>query len=231
MGEFIIVKSPDLVQSSDEELLLRISEIIYPGFVVRERGENGLFLKEEGDYKDRSMLGVMNDRFQMLLGVLRAFLPAAGERKDELNFGFGQFYSKDEAGNQLGAINGVIEHYYDESLFQSYVSSARFCIKNSPMVANSFWLNGRRGRNAADYYMIFEYAKKRFNKQEKKMAEGLGVKREDLELLRKSANNLCPKLGGRHTEMKINAEWSLDEQSRFISVLLKQWCLFEVSES
>ena len=61
--------------------------IIFPGFVERNTGANGLRLKLEGDYKDDSLLKTAADQFQTLIGALRAWRPLAGQRVDEVRPG------------------------------------------------------------------------------------------------------------------------------------------------
>lgn len=92
----------------------------------------------------------------------------------------------------------------------------------SANLANAFWLNGRTSRNSADFYMIHEYAEREFG--------GVQGIRTELDLstrlqsqLTQSANNLSPRLGGRHADPPGQAPWPLARQQSYISDLVQRW--------
>jgi hypothetical protein len=74
----VSVSAPELVQGADEDLLLAMGDIIFPGFVKRREGENGLCLWVEGNAKDGACRTTAAVQFQTLLGVLRAWPSVAG---------------------------------------------------------------------------------------------------------------------------------------------------------
>lgn len=95
------IPAPALCQGADEDLIIEMGAVIFPGFVQRNPGANGLRLKLEGDYKDDSLLKTAADQFQALLGVLRAWRPLAGQRVDEVRPGIGPGSIRDQHGNQV----------------------------------------------------------------------------------------------------------------------------------
>ena len=90
-----------------------------------------------------------------------------------------------------------------------------------------FWLNGRRDRNAADFYMVYEYAEDDLGSR-KEIVEALGVSNNDIKRLKNSANNLAPADGGRHANGSGIAEWGLNDQMKFVARFLKSWIRFHV---
>lgn len=76
--------APALCQGADEDLMIEMGAIIFPDFVQRTPGANGLRLRLEGDYRDDSLMKTAADQFQTLLGILRAWRPVAGQRVDEV---------------------------------------------------------------------------------------------------------------------------------------------------
>jgi hypothetical protein len=105
---------------------------------------------------------------------------------------------------------------------EAYARDVKVALDHSPHLRNALWLHGRRDRNSADFYMIYEYAEEDLGGR-KAIVAALGVTDNDIRRLRKSANNLAPNDGGRHATGTGTAEWSLDDQREFIAGFLKQW--------
>jgi hypothetical protein len=219
------IPAPALCQGADEDLLIEMGAIIFPGFVQRTPGANGLRLKLDGDYKDDSLLKTAADQFQTLLGVLRAWRPLAGQRVDEVRPGIGPGSIRDEHGNQLVMVGPVIEYATFESEVEAYAREVKLASEHSTHLCNALWLNGRRDRNAADFYMVYEYAADDLGGR-KAIVAALGVTDNDITRLRKSANNLAPTEGGRHIKGFGMAEWGLDNQMEFIARFLKRWIAY-----
>jgi hypothetical protein len=99
--------APALCQGGDEDLLVAIGEIVYPGFVRRPLGENGLRMWIEGDPGGLESRALATAMFQTLLGALRAFRAEAGELREELLAGLGAGSVRDEAGNQWVGVGTV----------------------------------------------------------------------------------------------------------------------------
>ena len=105
---------------------------------------------------------------------------------------------------------------------EAYARDVKLALQRSLPLRNALWLHGRRDRNSADFYMIYEYAEEDLGGR-KTIAAALGVTDKDIAKLRKSANNLTPSDGGRHAKGTGTAEWSLDDQREFIAGFLKRW--------
>lgn len=223
-----IYKAPELCQYADEQLIVQMGAIISPDIIYRHPVENGLSISVEGDYTDRSVIQIASDQFQILLGVLRVWNPIAGQRRDEVNPGIGSNVSRDKAGNQAVLVGTAIEYQASEDQINTFAHDTKLALDYSHNLRNTLWLNGRRDRNAADFYMIFEYAKKEFGDR-KKMVQALKVSDNDISRLTRSANNLAPIDGGRHAMGTGEAVWTLDDQNKFISRLLRNWINYRVS--
>lgn len=219
------ISAPALCQGADEDQIIEMGAIIFPGFVQRNPGANGLRLNLEGDYKDDSLLKTAADQFQTLLGVLRAWRPLAGQRVDEVRPGIGPGSIRDEHGNQLVMLGSVISYATFGSKVEAYAREAKLASKHSQHLCNALWLNGRRDRNAADFYMVYEYAEDDLGGR-KAIVAALGVADNDITRLKNSANNLAPTDGGRHANGSGTAEWGLDDQMGFVACFLKRWIAF-----
>jgi hypothetical protein len=183
---------------------------------------NGLSLKVEGDYQDKSLLKIATDEFQILLGLLRAWRPEAEQRVDEIRPGIGSGSICDEHGNQVLIFGPAIAYTRFGSEVETYARNAKIALERSPHLRNALWLHGRRDRNAADFYIIYEYAEEDFAGR-KAIVATLGFTNNDITRLRNSANNLAPTEGGRHAKRSGTAEWGLDRQKAFIARFLKRW--------
>jgi hypothetical protein len=214
--------APELCQGADEDIIIEIAAIILPDFVQRNRSVNGLRLKVEGYYRDESLLKIATDQFQLLLGILRAWRPVAGQRVDEIRPGIGAGSIRDDYGNQVVVVGSAISYTTFGSEVETYARDAKVALERSPHLRNALWLHGRRDRNAADFFMIYEYAQKDFAGRTGIVA-ALGVTDNDIGRLRNSANNLASTEGGRHADGTGTAEWSLDDQKAFIATFLKRW--------
>ncbi len=216
------IPAPALCQLADEDLLIEMGSVIYPDFTQRVAGENGLRLTLDGDHRDHSLLKIAADRFQTLLGVLRSWRPLAGERLDEIRPGIGSGSIRDGRGNQVVMLRSSIMYATSESEVQRYATRARLAMERSELLRNALWLNGRRDRNAADFYMIYEYAEDDLGGRNAIVA-ALGVTDNDIKRLRSSTNNLAPIDGGRHAKGSGTAEWDLGAQNEFIAQFLRSW--------
>ncbi len=222
------IPAPALCQYADEDLMIEMGSVIYPGFVDRVQGANGLRLTLEGDYRNERLLELAADQFQTLLGALRAWRPLAGQRVDEIRPGIGQGSIQDEHGNQVIMARSAIAYITSGSEVKTYANLARLAITRSTQLADALWLNGRRDRNAADFYMIYEYAEDNLGGRGA-IVKALGVSDNDITRLRGSANNLAPTDGGRHAKGFGTPEWSLDRQREFIARFLKEWILYRAN--
>lgn len=129
--------APALCQLADEDLLIEMGDIIYPQFILRVPGANGLRLRVEGDYRDESVVKVAADRFQTLLGVLRAWRSVAGQRVDEVRPGIGAGSIRDEHGNQLVKVGSAIMYVTDGSEVSAYARDVKAALERSPHLRNA----------------------------------------------------------------------------------------------
>jgi hypothetical protein len=212
--------APALCQGADE--VIAMGAVIFPDFVQRAPGASGLRLRLDGDYRDDSLLKTAEDQIQTLLGILRAWRPVAGQRVDEVRPGIGPGSIRDEHGNQLLRVESAILYRIAGPEVDAYAREVKVAMQNSSHLRNALWLNGRRDRNAADFYMIYEYAEADLGGR-RAIVETLGVADNEITRLRNSANNLAPSDGGRHAIGTGMAEWSLDDQRHFIARFLKSW--------
>lgn len=224
------IPAPALCQGADEDLIIEMGTIIFPGFVERTPGANGLRLKLEGNYRDDSLLKTAADQFQVLLGVLRAWRPLAGQRVDEVRPGIGTGSIRDDHGNQVVMVRSVIEYTIFGSEVEVYAREAKLASERSPQLRNALWLNGRRDRNAADFYMVYEYAEDDLGGR-KAIVEALGASDNDITRLRNSANNLAPTDGGRHAKGSGIVEWGVKSQMEFVAGFLRRWIRYHATTS
>lgn len=222
MGEYLYVPAPDLCQGADEEVLLEMGSIICEGLIDRMPNANGLRLRVAGDYLDSALLEVAANEFQVLLGIIRAWKSIAGERRDEFRPGLGSGSVRDENGNQVVHVGTAIMYRASKEEIQQFAVQASVALNKSQALRNALWLNGRRGRNAADYYMVYEYAEAEFCGGPN-ISKALDVSMSDISRLRQSANNLCPTMGGRHAGSETVPHWRLESQREFITELLRKW--------
>lgn len=71
--------APALCQGSDEDVLLQVGEVVFPGFVKRPEKGNGLSLWVAGE-RTRALAV---EQFHTLLGALRVVRTDAGELAEE----------------------------------------------------------------------------------------------------------------------------------------------------
>jgi hypothetical protein len=214
--------SPALVQGSDEELILQIGSFVYPDFLTRVQGENGLRMWVEGDPKDPGAQALAAAMFQRLLGALRIYRTDAGQLADEQRKGVGAGSVRDEKGNHYVTVGTVIVRPTFPGEVEAFATRVRSAMNNSLQLTNALWLNGRTGRTAADYYMIHEYAQMEFGGV-KEVRDALNVSAAEQDKLKQSANNLSPLEGGRHALLTGSAPWTLEQQQKFTAELLMRW--------
>ena len=144
--------------------------------------------------------------------------------------GIGQGSIRDEHGNQVIIAGSAIAYTTFGSEVKTYASLAKLAIAHSTRLADALWLNGRRDRNAADFYMIYEYAEGDLGGR-RAIVKALGVSDKDITRLRGSANNLAATDGGRHAKGSGTPEWSLDRQRQFIGRFLKGWIMYRATKA
>ena len=214
--------APALCQGADEDLLIEIGAVIFPGCIKRWAGENGLRLWVEGVPTDSAAGADALARFQTVLGVLRAWRSGAGELCDERRSGLGEQSVRDEAGNQWVMVGPAIGYGIAGGEIEKLAASAARGVSTSQNLRNALWLNGRTNRTAADFYMILEYAEHEFGGPSG-ISAVLGLSRKSQSRLASSANNLSPLAGGRHANGGGAVAMGLDEQREYVAGLLRLW--------
>ena len=246
----IYVKAQKLCQGSDEDLLLTMGEIIYPGFVRRHEGENGLRLWVEGTAPYDGSRTKAEAQFQTLLGVLRAWRSVAGELVVERLGGLGQGGAAGAAdGRQWIELRPAIVHVVlggeDRNSAEKaavainrnpgipaiisliggdevriYAKKAAVAIKASPDIRNALLRNGRANRTAANLYMIHEHACIDLGGGPKNLA----AVADKLGISVSRQRNLKQSANsGRHAEGQEGGPWTLEEQLEFTADLLRRW--------
>lgn len=179
-------------------------------------------MQVEGDYLDESLIKIASDRFQLLLGSLRAWNPVAEERRDELRPGVSSAIVRDERGNQSIQTATAISYKYTASGIADYAGQVKAAIDHSSKLQDAIWIFGRRDRNAANCYVVYEYAENELGGN-KGIRSELGISVKKLEKFTNSANNLSAIEGGRHADKPTIAKMDVREQIEFTATLLKKW--------
>ncbi|NMI00160.1 hypothetical protein [Pseudonocardia acidicola] len=214
--------APALCQGADEDLLIEIGGVVFPGCIKRSQGENGLRLWVEGGPTDPAVRIDALAKFQTVLGVLRAWRSGAGERRDEMRAGLGDGPVRDEDGNQWILAGSTISYGIMGGEIEKLAAGARLGLDASQNLRNALWLNGRLDQTAADFYMIHEYAEEEFGGT-RGITDVLGLSGKSQSSLTKSANSLSPLAGGRHAKADAVAAMTLDEQCEYVAELLRLW--------
>lgn len=214
--------APALCQGADEDLLVEVGAVVFPGCIKRWPGENGLRIWVDGHPTDSRAAVDARDRFQIVLGVLRAWRRDAGELVEERRAGLGELSVRDDSGNQWVKVGPAIAYVTTGEEVATLAANASRGIGTSHNLRDALWLYGKANRTAADFYMIYEYAKREFGGP-KRIREALGLSDDFQERLTKSANNLPPREGGRHVEGRVAAPMGLNEQGEYVAQLLRLW--------
>jgi hypothetical protein len=219
--------APELIQASDIDILVQLGAIVAPGLIRRDEREppsDRLWIwVEGGDAHTDALYDLAYGAFQILLGLLRAWRTPAGELRAEADQrrAYGGA-ARNDRGDQWVLGLGALGHSVVGGEVERFATSARDAIEVSANLTDALWLNGRLGRTAADYLMMREYAGREFGKASA-ISAALSVTEAELELLAESANNLAPRLGGRHVGQRRAAPWSLDQQREFTARMLRSW--------
>lgn len=214
--------APLLVQGSDQDALLTLGEIISPGFLKRAQDADGLRLWVDGQPNDEASRREATRKFQTLLGVLRSWRPNAGELREEQRGGLGSGSVRDRHGNQWLQLSTVIDYSRVGDEIPTFGDQAKRALDSSTRLRKALQIYGQSSRTADEYYLIFELAEHEFG-DKPDIAKALGVSRNDLTRLTRSANVLSELEGGRHAEGSGRAPWDLEQQAEFVAEMLRAW--------
>jgi hypothetical protein len=149
-----------MCQGDDEDLMLELGEVLFPGSIARSSDENGLRIWVDRDPCDPVAADEARAIFQTVLGLLRAWRLGAGQLKEEERPGLGEGPVRDQAGNQWIMLGTAVGYGAAVVDLAALSESARRGIESSQHLRNALWLNGRANHTVADFYMIHEYAMK-----------------------------------------------------------------------
>jgi hypothetical protein len=214
--------APALCQGADEDLMIQLGMIIFPECLRRWPRENGFRIWVDGSPDELGARSEAVAHFQIVLGVLRAWRPDAGQLEEERRASLGEGSIRDEAGNQTLMLGPAIFWTSSVGDIERLAHNTRRGIAQSQPLRNALWLNGRTNRTAADYYMIHEYARRGLGDNEG-IRHTTGISMSAQKSLTKSANKLSPLDGGRHANEGEKDLMTLDEQRVLISELLRSW--------
>ena len=214
--------APALCQGADEDLMIELGEIILDGCFRRWPSENGFRIWVDGAQDDPATRSQAVARFQIALGVLRAWRRDAGELQDERRSGLGDGGVRNEAGGLTLKVGPALYYIVHGRDIARLAKDARNGLARSQHLHNALWLYGRSNRTAADYYMVHEYARREFG-DPRGIKGAIGISLSAQGRLTNSANNLSPLDGGRHATGGGSNLMTLAEQRELISELLRGW--------
>jgi hypothetical protein len=188
----------------------------------RSPDENGIRVWVEGLPGSEKSRSDALRLFRVALGLLRARHREAGELREEQGGGLGAGSSRDAEGNQslllgqarlISDIGGSFDHL---------IRAAESSLAASKNLGGALEVNGRPNRDAADYYLIYEFAEAEFGGSTG-IGGKLGILEASQERFTRSANNLPAVDGGRHATNNSNAPMDLAAMDDFIRGLLQAW--------
>lgn len=218
---------PTIRQLDDEDLLLRLAAVMFPGAMERRKGENGVHVWVTGERPTPEGALDAEALFRTSLGALRLWRVEIGVLDEEVLNTLGPM--RDEQGN-VTVVGGPIRDYgnvgEEFELFGCRVRRA-LDYDTAANLANALYLYGRSRRNAADLHVIHEYAQLEFGGT-KGVRDALGPSLKEQDRFTDAVNNLSPLAGGRHAKFhaKNSARplvMSIEEQREFVRRLLSRW--------
>lgn len=213
---------PELSQYADHRELVTISDVIDPGAIVLNPDTRQFVMRVDGDpHTDdlRAALAKAEERFSGLLGVLRAQKHGRGERRVEI----GRSPARDEFGNQVVPVGLAKEYVRRPGVIEMFAAKAAAGMAASIDFQEALRVFGRANRDAADYYIVYEPAKKEFGGWQG-IRDHLGFSKPQLGKFRASANNLSASDGGRHaTGDPSRVAMNLDEISILMTEFVSAW--------
>ncbi len=220
-----------LVQGDDEGDVVQLAAVMCPGVVTRRAGTDGLWITTPCD--DRSDIASREDalaagrsHFLLLLGVLRAWHPGAGQVRDELWAGLCLGAVVDHENNHFVTLGSIICRTKFGGELEAFASAAANGIRQSRHLRSAILMNARPNRDCAEYYMIQEYAELDFEGRDG-VAKYLGISVSEQKRFRSSANQLHPDDGGRHATGNGIVPMELERQCDYVAELLRRWIIYQ----
>ncbi|HEY0691492.1 MAG TPA: hypothetical protein VGD71_20930 [Kribbella sp.] len=213
-------------QLEDEDLVMQVAATLFPHQVDRFPDVNGLRLWVDGDpLTPEEPADEARAIFQTSLGVLRTWRPGAGELEVERLRGLGAGTIQDRARNQWGTAAAAVTYSSGLGELASLITCAARALPSTDRLGEALWLLGRAHPDAAEFFMIFEYAglDPLLGGSEQLMINRLGFSTDWARDFRRSAHNLAPKAGGRHAKTGQAPPWNLTKLREATAELLRRW--------
>lgn len=228
----IFYPAPRLTQGADEELVLEIGNVLYPGMVERPHGEDTIRVWVAGERGDSAYLDT-TVMFETILGVLRAWRPDAGQRIDDREVPTSRGLARDKTDAHTLYWESA-RFYVRAAEVSPFAAAATRRMADSLKLREALEIHGRASRTAAEYHNILElFASERGIRDlsSESMATALDVEHHELKMFYWSANNLAARHGGRHTRQDRldhppapgETPWALDQLCDFAGHVLRTW--------
>lgn len=154
---------PALTQGSDQSAMITISDVIEPGFLVKNSAARYV-MRVPGDPRTDDLdeaEKAARARFIEMLGVLRAKKHGRGELAAEVD----RSPAYDEHGNVVVRVGTAKSYVAFPGDMERFASNAADGMAQSSDFRDALRLFGESTRDSAAYYMIYELAKKRTRRQ------------------------------------------------------------------
>jgi hypothetical protein len=212
---------PELTQRSDQSAMIAISAVVAPGFLAKNAAGNYVMRLQQdraGTDLDSAEM-VARAHFHELLGILRAKKHGRGELAIEVV----RSPAWDEHGNVTVRVGTARAYVMFPGDLENFAAMAAHGMAESTGFRDALRIFGAPNRDAADFYKIYELAKKVLGGPDEINGK-VGLSKARQKEFTKSANNLAPSEGGRHaTNDPSKASMTLDGLSRFTTELMAGW--------
>ena len=218
----IRIEAPILAHNGDQHGIVEISNVVAPGFLVRNAAGH-IEMRVPGDLKSDDLDAVEKEalaRFYELLGVLRASRRARGELPADV----ARPPLYDDEGNVTVRPATIRAYISVPGDLQRFASNAARGMAQSSDLRDALRLLGNPNRDATTYYNIHEFAEKEFGGPDGIKAK-LGISKRRQNEFTKSASHLGPTEGGRHAKRAdpSKATMAMNDLSEYAWELIGAW--------
>lgn len=211
--------------------MIKIANSLFPGQIDRWPDENGLRIWVDGDpTTPERPAEEARAVFQTVLGVLRVWRCEAGELEEERRGGLGIGSIRDRAGNQWVNVGPAVTYVTRLPELDALIDAASRAVPVSERLRNGLWLFGRAHLNAAEFFMIYEYAVLELGGGQRLM-DALGLPDGWITEFEHSVHNLAPQAGGRHARQKRTPPLTLAQVRQRTADLLRRWIEYHVQKA
>lgn len=220
-GGVAIYTARELCQHDDQRFLARLSDTIFPGFLVIDATSGELRMRSACEQPDSSDRAQAEAQFDVLLGVLRTWRAAAGELRVEQDRRLGGV-ARDANCNQYVSVGPAIAYRVHGTELDDFVGLAARALLVDPQLRAALALFGQPHLTTRELYLVYEHAEHSFGSP-KAIAEATCISGKSRDRFTQSANNLAPESGGRHIGQNRRIPLDLDQQRNWIRDLLLRW--------